>query len=296
METFNWIWTSLLVALWAAAFYSTTKGGKFFELFQVSGDPLTEPEQSRLDKLLASGKRYHNLGILLSGILLALSALENFREYVAPFGDIVIPSAQTATGLYLLVILALIATDRFFAMAYPWLPLDRRRPPYDWIVMGLAVEKKYRIGIWFYLPLLVSSVALTIVLKEEAVIAKSISMSSLLLSGVGLVYSPRIISYYVYLLSERLDHRGGSATYSIYLLYWYRLLRQVIFFVYVGIPLLIAVPRWRTPQFETFVQYLTWCLGILYIIRQIAGTKKIYRWIDRQGPKRGFPLTSDHYG
>jgi hypothetical protein len=292
---FKWILNLLFIVLSASAPYSTTKGRKFFDLLQVSGDPLAESEQSRLDKLLASGKRYHSLSILLSGILFALSALENFQEYTAPFGDIVIPSVQTATGLYLLVIIALIATDRFFAMAYPWLLLDKRRPPYDWVLMGLGIEKKYRIGTWFYLPLLVSSVALAIVLKEEAVVPEGIATSTFLLSGLGLVYLPRTISYYAYLLNERLDHRGGSATFSIYLLYWYRLIRQAIFSVYITIPVLIAIPRWRTPQVETFCQYLTWSFGVLYVIRGIAGIKKIYRWIDRQGPKRGFPLTSDHY-
>lgn len=295
MDVFKWILNSLIIALSASAFYSATKGSKFFDLLQIAGDPLSESEQARLDKLLASGKHYHNLSIVLAGVLLALSALENFQEYAAPFGDIVIPSVQTAIGLYLLVILALIATDRFSAMAYPWLALDKRRPPYDWLLMGLGIEKKYRIGMWFYLPLLVSSVGLTIILKEEAVVPEGVTVSTFLLSGWGLVYLPRTISYYAYLLTERLDHRGGSATFSMYLLYWYRLIRLAIFSVYMAVPVLVVIPRWRTPQVETFIQGLTLFFAVLYVVTGIAGIKKIYRWIDRLGLKRGFPITSAHY-
>lgn len=295
MDVLKWVLNLLVVVLSASAFYSTTRGSRFFDLLEVSGDPLKEPEQARLDNLLASGKRYHSLSILLAGILLALSALENFREYATPFGDIAIPAAQTATGLYLLVIFMLIATDRFFTMAYPWLLLDKRRPPYDWVLMGLGIEKKYRIGIWFYLPLLVSSVALAIILRGESVVPEGATALTFLWSGLGLVYLPRTISYYAYLLTERLDHRGGSTTLSVHLLHWYRLIRQVIFSAYMAIPALIVVPRWRTPQFETFIQYLTLFFGVLYILRGIAGIKRIYRWIDRQGPKRGFPISSNHY-
>lgn len=295
MDAFKWILGGLVAGLSASAFYSITKGSRLFDLFQVSEDPLSESEQVRLDKLLASGKRYHNLSILLSGILLALSALENFQEYTAPFGDIVIPSVQTAIGLYLLVIFTLIATDRFLTMAYPWLQLDERRPPYDWVLMGLGIGEKHLTGIWFFLPLLVSSIGLTIILKEEAVVPETVTVLTFLISGLGLVSLPRMVSYYAYLLIERLDHRGGSATFSIYLLYWYRLIRQVIYSVYIAIPVLIVIPRWITPQVETFIGYLTLFFAVLFVIRTIASIKKVYRWIDRLGLKRGFPTTSAHY-
>lgn len=267
--------------------------GKLFTLLKRVGNPLSEAEQKRLDNLLSTGRTYHISALVLSGILLALSTLDNFGEFLAPFGNISFPSVQTALGLYILVIIFLIATDYIFLMAYPWLSLDERRPPFDWIILGLDFQKSYPIGMWLYLPILIASIGMVGILVKSSS-ATTLSISTTIFSGMALVYFPRTIYYMAYFIEKREDHRGGSITYSIYLLYLYRYFRQIVYTLLLVTPIINLIPDWKD-SYEKLLVIIGIVYIILFVLRHIGGIKKVYRWIDRKGKRFGFSTVSKNY-
>ncbi len=286
---------SLILTMAAQGFYSIRKSSRLAKLLKCPGKPLEKSEQTRLDNLLSSGKRFHNWGFVFSAALLGLSALDEFKEFIFPTGQIIVPVIQTSVFIYFLVLISLMVTDRFFYMAYPWLLLDTRRPPYDWLLLGLRIDKKYMVGLWFYVPLLISSIGLSTILVNESVYGPTFSYITILLAGWVLVHFPRGVKFYSYLISERLDHRGGLATLSIFFLYHYRLIRLFAFSFLMLSPFIYAIPNWRTEAIEKFITILLIIYGFIWILRSIAGFKIVYHWIDRKGKKFNFPTKSSHY-
>ncbi len=257
--------------------------------------PLTEAEKTRLDRLLDSGKRFHNFGFVFAGILIALSSLNNFENFSAPFGEIIFPKIQTSLGLYLLCVISLIVSDRYFLMAYPWVSIDDRRPSYDWVVMGLSFERSRFSGFIFQLPMQIASIGTAIILSSDTKTSELASFSALLISGIGLGYLPRSFYYLSHLLDIREDHRGGTVTLSMYFLYWYRMIRQVVYSFYLFLPIIFIIPQWQSKQFYSLIFYLTITIGVAYLIRMLCSSKFIYQRIDKFGIRFGFPATSHNY-
>lgn len=279
-----------------SAYYSLFNySKKILALYIPPNTPLTEAEKARLDRLLDSGKRFHNLGFVFAGILIALSSLNNFENFSAPFGEIIFPKLQSSLGLYLLCIILLAISDRYFLMAYPWVLIDDRRPSYDWIVMGLSFERSRFSGFIFQLPVQIAAIGTAIILGSDTNTSEFASFSVLLISGIGLGYLPRSFYYLAHLLDMREDHRGGTVTLSIYLLYWYRMIRQVLYSFYLFLPTVFIIPQWHSKQFYSLIFYLTMTVGIAYLIRMFCSSKFIYKRIDKLGIKFGFPATSRNY-
>ncbi len=280
------------MTMMSSSFYMLGLSGKLFSLLKRVGNPLSEAEQKRLDSLLSTGKTYHFTALVISGILVALSTLDNFGEFLAPFGNISFPSVQTALGLYVLVIVFLIATDYILLMAYPWLGLDERRPPFDWIILGLDYQKSYPISTWLYLPILIASIGMVGILSKNSI--TSLSTGSTVISGMALVYFPRTIYYMAYFIEKREDHRGGSLTLSMYLLYLYRYLRQIVYTLLLATPIISLIPAWKD-SYEKLLVIVGGAYFVVFVLRQIGGIKKVYRWIDRKGKRFGFSIESRNY-
>jgi len=79
--------------------------------------PLSQDELKRIDDLLAEAKKYHLRGLVLASISVAISSLDQASGIELPIGKISLPSTQTAVGIYFLVILLSITSDRLFGMA-----------------------------------------------------------------------------------------------------------------------------------------------------------------------------------
>lgn len=286
----------VVLLIGTSSYYSLFKyAKKILTLFITPNEPLTEAEQSRVDRLLESGKRFHNFSFLIAGILIALSSLGDFDKFSAPFGEIVFPKLQSSVGLFLLCIALLTVSDRYFLMAYPWIAADTRRPPYDWIAMGLNFERSLFSGFMFHLPMQIAAIGAAMILGTDANTSKILTFSALLFGGFGLLYLPRTFYYWAHLIDAREDHRGGSATLSIYLLYWYRVIRQILYGIYLFLPIMLAIPQWQNVAFFTLFIYTIVVFGVIYLVRMICSIKFIYRRIDKLGVKFGFPTTSHHY-
>jgi hypothetical protein len=286
------ILTLPIMMMMSSSFYMLGLSSKLFSLVKSIGDPLNEAEQKRLDELLATGRTYHFMALVVSGILLALSTLDSFGEFLAPFGNISFPSVQTALGLYILVIVLLIATDYILLMAYPWLSLDERRPPFAWLILGLDFQRSYPISFWLYVPILIASIGMVGVLVKNA--STTLSIGGAIISGMALVYFPRTIYYMAYFIEKREDHRGGSLTLSMYLLYLYRYFRQIVYTLLIAAPIIYLIPAWKDGY--TIVLLIAGGVYIVvFVLRRVGSIKKVYRWIDRLGKHFGFPTESKNY-
>jgi len=284
----------IFISLSASAFYSLLNSFKLYNKVFINNpeEPLNNTEQTRLDLLLASAKKAYNFSFIISGLALLLSSLDTFTSYQLPYGELRIPKEQTALGLFFLVVFLLIYTDRLFLMALPWIKLDKRRPPYDWVVLGLSFEKNIHLGFWLAIPLFLISFSSGLILGNEL---KGWGIAFFQVAGLGFVYSPRVIYYLHYLINDKLDHRGGMVTLSMYLLYIYRLIRQYLYFFFFFYPLSIIIPNWKANSADIFFTYITVFWGVLYILRMLGGTKKVYRWVDKIGKRFGFAIVSQHY-
>ena len=112
--------------------------------------------------------------------------------------------------------------------------------------------------------------------------------------GVLFVFVARGIGDDLHLIRHRLDHRGGPATFSMWLLYWYRLVRTLATVAFFLFTILAVIPRWR----GNLLPVAGWCMGVagaLIAGRYIAGAPPLYRRIDRIGRRFGFPIESKHY-
>jgi hypothetical protein len=250
---------------------------------------LTQEETKRVDELLSEARKYHVSALAIAGISIAISSLDQTPGIELPIGKIDLPSTQTAVGLYFFVILLSITSDRLFGMAYPWLRLDPRRPPFPWFALGTPPYSYFQVKMWLLLPILIAAVATAFTLQNK-------DTSGFLLSFAGLILflSPRHYSKYSRLISSKEDERGGPATFSIFLLYWLRLLRNALYTGIFLLPIIAVVPKWRDDMLKISANLLI--IGVwLFVIRWIGGNKIVYRSLDRFGSRLGFSRVSKHY-
>ncbi len=252
-----------------------------------SPDQLNEREQDRLDSLLHSARTFHYLNFVVAALSLAFFSHEKPDEIKLPFGDITLPRIHAAVASYVLTIAFAIASDRLFRMASPWIKLDPRRPPYPWHVLG-PTGKSSIASIWLLVPVVITAFA------AGTTLGKIVNGVWLTLSALGLAVLARTFDEYLPHIKQRTDERGGAATFSIWLLYWTRILRQIGllggFFLFV----LAAVPPWEKPMKYAGAILIAAAVTI-HVLRAFCGVRFIYHRIDSAGARLGFPEKSPHY-
>jgi hypothetical protein len=255
---------------------------------QDKNQKLSSAEYERVDELLASARKFHYLSFILAGLSLLFSSIEEFGSFSLPLGDVVIPKTQTAVGIYIIVILMNMAAFRLFMMAFPFLKVDKRRPPFAWIAMGSCGSSQRLIIIWLMIPVVISAVAAAITVIGD------ITGLGLCFAGLFTILLPRTISEHINLINNRRDHRGGPSTYSMHLLYVYRLSRQILVTIWLFIPILAIIPKWRNSLLP-FITISVIAIAPIFVLRIICGIPFVYKRIDKYGTKFGFPEKSEHY-
>jgi hypothetical protein len=250
---------------------------------------LTTEELARIDKLLGAARTFHYSAFTLSGVSFILSSLEKTDRFKLPIGDVLMPHLQTVVGIYLLVLVLTMCAERMFRMAYPWMQRDKRGPPFAWIALSPRDPTFRSVTFWLILPIVVCGISTAISLDRK-------DLTGIVLSFIGaiLFLTPRLVEQNWYLITKRLDHRGGSATLSMWLLYWVRLGRGVILIIFWFAPVIAVVPRWRSPIWDISYPIMIFMAAIT-ALRGIAGIPFFYRRIDRLGSRFNFPAQSQHY-
>ena len=253
----------------------------------IEQNDLSEKEQERLDQLLSSARNFHYISFILSGLSLVLLATDNPKGVTVPILNIQLPTIQSSLAIYFVALVMAMLTEILFSMAYTWLEIDERRPPFAWFALGHNISYK-RTTAWIVLPALLCGIFSSYYLKGDLV------GFGLIYGSIGVIFLSRGIRMYRSLINSKMDHRGGPATFSIYLLQWHRLLRQIIMTFALLLAVFAALPKWRD-QLLPIVLFMFILFGIGYIIRIIGGIPFVYRGIDKLGKRYGFPVESEHY-
>jgi len=248
---------------------------------------LNEQEQERLDQLLTSARNFHYISFILTGLSLAMLSIDNPKGISLPIFSFELPSIQASVAIYFIALIMAMLTDILFSMAYPWMEIDMRRPPFAWFALGHNISYK-RTTLWIILPAFLCGIFSSFHLKGDYV------GMGLIYSSVGVIFLPRGIRMYRDLINSKKDHRGGPATFSIYLLHWHRLIRQTIMTFAFLLAVFAAIPKWWNGLVPIFL-FLLILFGVGYAVRVIGGIPFMYRWIDKLGKKHGFPIESRHY-
>jgi len=258
------------------------------ERIMVAADEsrLDDKEMERLDALLSAARSFHYMNFIVAAIALALSSIERTEAFQLPIGGLAIPPTETAVGAYILSICLAVASASLFRQAEPWMKKDPRRPPFAWIALGAADPNRGKVFLWVLVPVILTSVAVSMTLDQK------VPHSGLLLPGFFLVGFPLIFEHYFSLIRTRTDHRGGSAPFSIWLLYCYRLMRQLLLVGAFLFPVLAAVRQWRGPMLTASAICFSAVVSLM-LLRLAGGFT--YRWIDKFGGRFGFPTHSQHY-
>lgn len=245
--------------------------------------PLSEREQDRVDSLLSSARTLNYLSFIIAGISLSLSSLDDSAGIKLPVGDLTLPSTQAAVGAYIVSIILAVVSEQLFRMAYIWLPLDPRRPPFAWFPLGAGKTNQTLVTLLLFTPVIGTAIAAAMTLGNDPL------GITLLISGFFLSRIPDVVGRYVKLLRNRTDLRGGKATLSIWLLYWLRIVRMLVFTAMLLFPVLAVIPKWRAQMLRAAV-VATVIAGVIEAIRALGGL--IHKQIDQVGLRYGF---SDRY-
>lgn len=248
---------------------------------------LSKQELARIDKLLKSARWFHYASFVMAGLSLVISSLDHPEAITLPIVDISLPGIHASVAIYFIALVMAICAESLFSMSYPWLKLDPRRPPFAWIALGSEISYK-RVTIWIIAPAFFCAIFTSFYLQDDYV------GMGLLYGSLGAVLLPRTFKNYRMLLSAREDHRGGPATYSIYLLYWYRLFRYSLVTFGLLLAVFAVIPKWRYTLLEILLIFVM-VFVVTYIVRVIGGIPFVYRKIDSFGKRYGFPTKSPHY-
>ena len=245
---------------------------------------LDPTEQARLDSILAAARNVHYTNLVLAGTAI-LTSLAGADVVKVPLLELALPTTKSVIILYLLSILLTAADDRLFHQAHRWMSLDPRRPSFPWHALGYDRVNYFTVTSWIFLPVVITAIAASIALGRE------LAGSSLLLPGFLLAGTQRLMDRYGPLIRDRRDHRGGAATFSMWLLYVYRLIRNALLWLVFTTVVLAAIPDARQPML-TVSKVITVALLAMIALRTAAGG--VYRRIDQLGSRWGFPATNEH--
>jgi len=239
-----------------------------------------------LDALLAHIRSLHYFNFSLAGVALALSSLELARGVSIPSTGIELPKVQASVGLFLVTVTLAAVTDRLVRMSFSWLARDARRPPFPWFPLGARGPSYRAVRMWLLAPTPLAG------LGAGMALGRDMPGWGLLIPGFVLVGVPVGVEHYWKHIQDRTDERGGPATYSIWLLYWYRLSGMIAFGLLCAAAPILAIPSWRG-LFAPVASAAALVLALLVVPRSVGGF--MYRFIDRVGAKWGFAIDSPHY-
>jgi|GEM_PF-3916774 len=254
----------------------------------MSEIPLKRGDEERLDSLLKAARSFHYAALTFTGFIGALVLLpQATSEINIPFLNVKLPLLQGTVSIYIMVNLFCLAADKMFRLAYPYMKADTRRVSFAWIAIG-PTANYIVVSLWLILPPILCGICIMSIV-EDGLGSVCVFLSFFFVLG------SRVVRYYWDLIVKRQDERGGDATFSIYLLYWYRIIRSWIAIAFFSAPIWAIVPSWRKSLIGIGSPGLLIIMGTFLLARLVGGFPFIYRWIDHIGKKYGFPAKSNHY-
>ncbi len=245
---------------------------------QAEFTPLSEQEQARIDGLLSEAKRLHYINFIIAGISLAVSSLDNLNPIALPFGDIKLPFLNAAVGIYLISIVLSYGSSKLFRIANYWRKLDSRRPPYQWFVFGVGESKSRAVHVWIILPLVLNTLPLSSAVK-------GVNPLTFFLPSLYILMLPDSLLRQLQYIGSHVDDNGNRLSLSLWLLYWYRLIRDICLTALFLAPILSVISKWS--NITSMVINGTYFIAIFLSVSRMIGSL-VFRRIDAVGKRFGF--------
>ena len=244
---------------------------------------LNDREYERLKNLVESGRKYHYRNFVFSGLVFVL-LLKDENEILKLVLDVELPVNILMIILYFLTIVYTVITIDIFNSIYTVVRTNfEKKIPFNWIVLT-GKQTKLLSGFLIILPLIICFVAV-------ALSKIPIDKGSLFFLGLFGISFPSYIKDFTYKISRKVDSNGQKITLSIYILYWYRIIRNIFFLIYFVFPIFYFFNQsGQSIDFnKLYLDNIVFCgifCGILIIIRILG--ELLHKKINRIGVRHGF--------
>jgi len=243
---------------------------------------LNDKEYERLKDLVESGKKYHYRNFVFSSLVFIL-LLKDENETLKLVLEVELPVRILMIVLYFLTIVYTVITIDIFHSIYKVIRTNfEGKIPFNWFVLTGKQTRLFSVFLIF-LPLIICYIAI-------ALSKIPIDKGSLFYVGLLGASLPTYLKDFAYKISRKVDSNGKKITLSIYLLYWYRLVRDILIIILFSIPIFYFFDQSEHPRdVNEFINdniFFCICLGSLLIIRFLG--EFLHKKINKIGVKYGF--------
>lgn len=236
---------------------------------------LQDVELQRIDGLLSAAREWSGRSWPLALVAVGLVAI---ASPTVELGGLPIAVKVALPILYCGVWGCTVVAQYYRRLALRHGPVPKLRVPHPWLLLRFPVWSQ---SIVLGLPLLMTGVV-----AEFRLVGP---YGGLTLASLAALRSSDLLGAWIRAIRDRIDERGGPATFSIWLLYFCRADRHVSFMLLLLSPLL-----WNWPRLAMDVGGIALVNVFLISIVRLIGSL-MYPTIDRFGVRWGFAATSVHY-
>jgi hypothetical protein len=243
---------------------------------------MEEREYQRLKELIDSGRKFHYMNLVFAGLIITL-LFKNVNENLKLFLEIEFPIRNLLIFIYFLTVIYTIVCFDIFSSIWKRVNNEfNEEIPFNWFV--LTGNKTRILSIfWIGLPWLISAIGIGF---SHLDIDKA-SIIALGLFSIAIIFD---LKKFAYKIANKSDENGNKVTFSIYLLYWYRLLREIFVVVILCISIYTAfnTSLININPLSIELKITIGVMILLFILRLLGTFKFFYQRIDKFGEKFGF--------
>jgi len=231
----------------------------------INKSELSDREYERLKSLVESGRKYHYRNFVFASLVLVL-LLKDESESLKLVLEVELPVRILMVVLYFLTIIYTVITIDIFSSTYKTVKNNfDGKIPFNWFVLTGKLTRLLS-GFLLVLPLIMCYIGI-------ALSKIPIDKMSLFYLGLFGTFLPGYLKDFAYNVSRKVDNNGKKITLSIYLLFWYRLIRNIFFMIFFTIPVFYYFNNmekslsfseiWEDNMFILIVFAVLWVMRIL---------------------------------
>lgn len=243
---------------------------------------LNDREYERLKALVESGKKYHYRNFVFASLVVVL-LLKDENEILKLILEVELPVRILMVVLFFITVLYTVITMDIFLSVYKTIRNNFNSSiPFNWFILTGKQTSSLAL-IWIMLPLIICFIGI-------AFSKIPIDKGSLFLIGIVGVFFPNHLKEFAYRISRKVDENGKKITLSIYLLYWYRLIRGFLILYIFTIPLyyFFVDPSFAFSIEEFSNDNLTLLIGLTSFISLRYLGELLHKKINKIGVRYGF--------
>jgi hypothetical protein len=237
---------------------------------------MEDREYDRMKDLINSGREYHNKNFILSGLFIALM-FKSPDESIKLLVEVEFPVKLLYLFIYTLVTIFTSITISIYHSVSEHVNNDfKNQMPFNWIVFFNKNTKVFSL-ILIFSPWIICSIG---IYYSPLYISKP----SVILTALYIIFFIDYFKNFLYKIVNRIDENDSPLSLSIYMLYWYRILRNFLLIFTIGNGIIVYLNP--TPYNDFYLKMPTIVLASLFILRIIGEFS--HKHVDNLGKKIGF--------